>query len=139
MTSQAPSVLMDGLVEIVKVALDTNNVLYGPPEEVPVTSMAWVRYGPVEYEYGMFSVAHPSVSITVAVPRNGDHPGEYRIVNDLARQVAMALLPPTVVESELVLTGISVSESVESSYGGQPGAIMAAVVTLETESKEINS
>lgn len=138
MTSQAPSVLMDGLVEMVKVALDTNNVLYGPPEEKPEYPMAWIRYGPVEYEYGMFAVAHPTVTITVATPSSYDYPNEYRIVNDMARQVALALLPPTVIEFELVLAGITVSEAIRSDYAGQPGAIMASVITLETESKEMN-
>jgi hypothetical protein len=139
MTLAAPSVLMDELVERVKAALDINNVLYGPPENVPSQKMAWVRYGDRSFEYGMFSTEFPSISITIAVPSNGMYPNEYRLVNDLTNSLAMALLPPTLIGGELPITGIEISEPVRSSWAGQEGAMMAAEVRLISESKEINS
>jgi hypothetical protein len=139
MTLAAPSVLMDELVERVKAALDINNVLYGPPENVPSQKMAWVRYGDRSFEYGVFSTELPTLSITVAVPSNGMYPNEYRLVNDLANDLAMAFLPVTIIGGELPITGIEISEPVRSSWAGQDGAIMAAEVRLISESKEINS
>jgi hypothetical protein len=67
------------------------------------------------------------------------YPNEYRLVNDLANELAMALLPPTLIGNELPITGIEISEPVRSSWAGQEGAIMAAEVRLISESKEINS
>lgn len=148
MTVAAPSTLMDELVELVKAALDTNNVLYGPPEHPPQYEQAWVRYGERTFEYGGFAVEIPAISITVAVKANGDYPNEYRTVNDMANTVAMAFLPGFVegemlpinaVLGELTIRGMSISEPARSDYAGEPGAIMAAVITLESESKEINA
>ena len=136
MTVAAPSTLMDELVELVKAALDMNSVDYGPPESVPTQKYAWVRYGPVEYEYGMFGVAHPALTVTVCIPSATNYPNEYRIVNDMANTVAAALLPPVLLGNELVITGLSISEPTRAAWAGQPAAIMAAAITLESESKE---
>jgi hypothetical protein len=143
MTVAAPSVLMDELVEMIGAAWDTSNVQYGPPESKPTYEMAWVRYGERTFEYGITSVEHPSVVITVAAPSNGDYPGEYRIVNDITNTIAMALLQDRdstdpVKVGELSLDGITVSEPSRSDYAGEPGAIMAAAITLDFHSKEMN-
>ena len=144
MTVAAPSTLMDQLVQKIGQIWDTNSVGYGPPENVPAQAYAWVRYGERTFEYGLFSVEHPTVLITVATPSGHNYAAEYAEVNDIANTIAMGLLqdPPStdpVKIGELTLDGLAVSEPVRASFAGQEGAIMATVITLETESKEINS
>lgn len=137
MTVAAPSVLMDELVALIGAAWDMNNVDYGPPEGVPAYPQAWIRYGERTFEYGMFSVEHVAVVITVATTSGSDYRSEYAIVNDITNTIAMALLAPITI-GELVLNGMTVGEAVRADYAGQPGAIMAATITLDFESKDMN-
>lgn len=147
MTVASPSTLMDELVDRVNQALNFTNTLYGPPEHPPQYEQAWVRYGERTFEYGGFAVEIPAISITVALKANSDYPNEYRRVNDMANTVAMAFLPGFVegemmpinaVLGELTIRGMTVSEPARSDFAGEPQAIMAAVITFEAESKEIN-
>jgi hypothetical protein len=143
MTVAAPSTLMDQLVTRIGQIWDSNSVGYGPPENVPPQAYAWVRYGERTFEYGMFSVEHPTVLITVATPSGQNYAREYAEVNDIANTIAMGLLQDPdstdpVKFGELTLDGISVSEPVRADYAGQPGAIMACQITLDTHSKEMN-
>lgn len=138
MTVATPSSLMADLVTKVGQVWDSNSVMYGPPENVPAQAMAWVRYGDRAFEYGLLAVELPTVLITVATPSGANYAREYAEVNDIANTIAMGLLPPLVI-GELVFTGLSVSEPVRANYAGQEGAIMASVITLETESKEIDT
>jgi hypothetical protein len=133
MTVAAPSTLMDALVERIGAAWDSNNVSYGPPENAPEYAQAWIRYGERTFEYGMFAVEHVPVIVTVAVKSGSDYRTEYREVNDITNTIAMALLAPVTISDELTLNGMAVSEPVRADYAGQPGAIMAATITLDFE------
>jgi hypothetical protein len=143
MTVAAPSILMDELVELVKAALGTNNVQYGPPEGVPASDLVWVRFGERPYIYSTFTTETVQVFIEVAVPSNGDYAGEYRIVNDLTNRIAMALLPSALgrqplIVGELVATGMTVREPGRAAFAGQDGAIMAGLIELSFDSKDMN-
>jgi hypothetical protein len=96
-----------------------------------------VRYGPTEFEWGLFEVRLPALSVVVGVQRGGDYPNEYRYVNDTAHLVAAALRGPILLANEAPITGVSITEPAESTYAGTP--IMAATVSLSVETKEINN
>lgn len=145
MTAQAPSVLMDALVDMVGAAVGHTNVSYGPPQGVPTYPQIWIEYGPVEFEVGVFAVSHPDVRAVIAVPSGSDYATEYREANDLAHTVAVALLPSldsnasAIIANELVITAIGIDEPVRVSFAGQDGAIMRSIVRLGVESKEFNT
>lgn len=139
MAEATPGQLADALVERLRTELGTENVIYGPPESVPAALMYWVRYGPVAYEWGMFTVPHPGLSITVAVPRKGNYPSEYRLITDEAQRVVHALMGQFFLADEAPITGVSVGEASGMNYAGVTDALMAAVITIEIENKEINA
>lgn len=136
MTSVLPSAIADDLVDILSVALDPIPVIYGPPEGAPEAVTCWVRYGPVETEWGLLVVRVPQLSVTVGIKRSGQYMSEYRFVNDTAHLVVSALIGPLVLAGEAPITGVSVTEPTEVTYAGS--AVMAATVTIQTETKESN-
>ena len=137
MASVLPSAIADDLVERLQIALDPVPVVYGPPEGAPESLLCWVRYGPVEYEWGMLPVRLPGMSVTVGIKRGGQYMSEYRFVNDTAHLVATALADMTndmvVLGGEAPITGLSITEPAEVTYAGS--ALMAATVTISTELK----
>ncbi len=133
MADLLPSALADDLVTRLRTALDPIGVQYGPPEGAPAQVMCWVRYGPVEFEWGGLYVRHPALSIVVGVGRGGDYPNEYRYVNDTAHLVAAALASEMYIAGEAPITGVSITEPAETTYAGQP--LMAATLSLDIETK----
>jgi hypothetical protein len=134
-----PSAIADDVVSRLKAGLNTQAVIYGPPEGPPAEFLCWVRYGNVTFDWGMFETRSPELTVTVAVPRGGQYPSEYRFINDKAHEVAAALRGPILLAGEAPITGVSITEPVGSDYAGTPSAIMAAVVTISIETKEINN
>ena len=137
MVSVLPSAIADDLVVRLQDALDPIPVVYGPPEGAPESLLCWVRYGPVEYEWGMLPVRLPGMNVTVGIKRGGQYMTEYRFVNDTAHLVAAALAGMTndmvFLSGEAPVTGVSITEPAEVTYAGS--ALMAATVTLSTELK----
>lgn len=137
MADTLPSAIVNDLVDRLRTALDPIGVMYGPPEMAPESVTCWVRYGPVEFEWGTFEVRHPALSIVTGVKRGGDYPSEYRFVNDTAHLVAAALRGQIYLGDEAVITGVSITEPAETTYAG--ASIMAATIALTVHTKEINT
>lgn len=137
MADTLPSAIADDVVTRLKAGLNTQAVIYGPPEGAPDAFLCWVRYGNVTFEWGMFETRVPQITVTVAVPRGGQYPSEYRLVTDKAHEIAAALRGPILLADEAPITDVTITEASEVTYAGQQ--IMAAVVTLAIETKEINN
>ena len=137
MADLLPSALCEDLAERLSEKLDPIPVVYGPPEGAPESLLCWVRYGPVEFEWGGLYVRLPSVSVTVGIKRGGQYMSEYRFVNDTAHLVAVALseltTDQTYLANEAPITGVSITEPAEVTYAGQP--LMAAQVAIAIETK----
>ena len=148
MVDTLPSAIADDLVERLVEGLDANPVTgqaipvyYAPPEGAPSSLQCWVRYGPVEYEWMLGDVPHPTLQVVVAVPRGGQYRSEYRLVNDVAHVIVGVLRVPRPTEGNTVLlageapiTGVAITEPSEVSYAGSP--LMAATMTVLIENKE---
>jgi len=135
MADLLPSAIADDLVVRLSEALDPIPVIYGPPEGAPESLLCWVRYGPVEFEWGMLIVRKPAVSVTVGIKRGGQYMSEYRFVNDTAHLVATALSGFVLLADEAPITSVSIREPTEVDYAN--GKLMAAVVELTIETKGI--
>jgi hypothetical protein len=135
MADLLPSAIADDLVIRLSEALDPIPVVYGPPENAPESLLCWVRYGPVEFEWGMLIVRAPTVTVTVGIKRGGQYMSEYRFVNDTAHLVASALSGFILIADEAPITSVSITEPTEITYPGGP--LMAAVVNLTIETKGI--
>jgi len=140
MTVVAPSAIRDAIVARVSpnVPRLTNRISAEPPEaEIPAL-VAWVGNGPTEYlEWGLLVVSQPQYVITVAVPRKGNYPGEYRTVTDVAQEVADALQGGNVFAGEAVIASTTIDPPTEGAYAGKPVVVRRVNLTLEMKQQNV--
>lgn len=140
MAEPLPSAICEDMVTTLKAALPElqNRIVYGPPENTPVSLCVWLDYGPVEIEWGLMEVCLHTITATVAVGRNGNYPGEYQTVTDYAQLVKKAMYGNYVLADEAIIVGVSVNRATGSAYAGQQDALVAATVIFTVETKADN-
>lgn len=106
-----------------------------PPENAPFQGPAcWVDVGPISVEMGSLEVSKITVTITVATPRKGDYPNEYRQVLATARNVVIAFRQNILVADEAVLEAPGViSKPTAARYASNEVNIVACTVTFTVE------
>lgn len=109
-----------------------------PPEQAPAQGPAcWVDIGPTEYDLGNLEIGQIGVTITVATPRKGDYPNEYRLVLTTARAIVVAFRGNVQVADEAVIVSAGViSKPVAARYGEVDPNITACTVTMMLETLE---
>lgn len=115
---------------------------YPPPENAPAQGPAcWVDIGPIAYDLGNLEIGQVTVTVTVATPRKGDYPNEYRLVLATARAIVVAFRANIALAGEAVIVSVGlVSKPVAARYGEVDPNITACTVTLvaETEDETVN-
>lgn len=143
MAEATPSAIMADLQTRLKTALGTEAVVIDPPEQVPASTLYWIRYGPVAFDWGWFTTAAPTLTVTVGTPRKGMYPSEYAYITDTAAALGRAIFTihrsRELLGGQAPITGVSIGEASGMNYAGVPDALMAAVVTIAIETKEMNA
>jgi hypothetical protein len=108
---------------------------YPPPENAPAQGPAcWVDLGPIEVQMGSLEVSLITVTVTVATPRKGDYPNEYRLVLATARAIVIAFRANILVAGEAALMAPGViSKPIAARYGEIDPNITACTVTVVVE------
>ncbi len=131
--------LMGAVVEAVRIAMPElgGRVTYGAPESAPIASYVWFDYNLLDLEMGLLDVALHQAIATIAIPRKGSYPHEYRFVTDLQQQVRQAVRQTVFYATDATLVGIESQPAGGSSYAGQPDALVAArlIFTFETKTE----
>jgi len=116
---------------------------YPPPDSAPYQGpAAWVDLGPVLVEMGNLEFQQIAVTVTIATPRKGDYPNEYRLVLDYARRVLTAFrLNLAVAGGAMMMAPATISRPIAARYGEADPNIVACTVTfsLETEEETVNA
>lgn len=114
-----------------------------PPENAPAQGpAAWVDVGPIGYDLGNLEIGEVTVTITVATPRKGDYPNEYRLVLATARAIVVAFRGNVAVADEaIVVSAGTISKPIAAKYGdGDGNNVVACIVALvvQTEEETVN-
>lgn len=141
MTEPVVSVMMDELVTVVRDALPElgDRVTYGAPEMQPFALSVWFDYRVLDIEVGLLDVVNHQAVATIAVPRQGNYPLEYRTVTDMAQLVRQAIRTRPFYADEATLVAIEQEAAFGSGWAGEADKLVAArvIATLETKSEII--
>mgnify|MGYP000175562557 FL=1 len=137
MTEPVISVLMQSVVEQVRSEIPElgNRVTYGAPEAVPAAMSVWFDYHLAEYEVGLLDVQLHQAIATIATPRKGAYPHEYRAVTDMQQRVRQAVRLKPYYADEAVLVAIESQPAIGAGYAGVDDALVAARLTFTLETK----
>jgi hypothetical protein len=107
-----------------------------PPENAPVQGPAtWLDYGPAEWEMGSLEIGRHQVTVTIATPRKGDYPSEYRTVLAVGKQIVVAFRGNTLVAGEAAMMApATLNKPIAGTYGGE--SVVACTVTFVVETEE---
>jgi hypothetical protein len=142
MTHPTFDAIGEDVAATVRAVSGVRSCAWPPPENAPAQGPAcWVDVGPVGYDLGNLEIGQTTVTITVATPRKGDYPSEYRMVLTTARAIVVAFRGNIAVADEAVIVSAGViSKPVAARYGEVDPTIVACTVTLivQTEEETVN-
>lgn len=107
-----------------------------PPENAPAQGPStWLDYGPTEWQMGSLEIGFHTVTITIATPRSGSYPEEYRTVLAVGKQIVVAFRGNTLVAGEAaIMAPATLSKPIAGKYGGDD--VVACTVTFVVETQE---
>jgi hypothetical protein len=118
------------------------NCAYPPPESANIMEgpSTWVDLGPTAFSLGSLEIAEILVTITVAVPRKGDYPGEYKLVLDYARRITIAFRGNIVVGNAVIMNPATISKPIAARFGDETSNIVACQITftVQAETETVN-
>lgn len=115
--------------------------VYPPPEQAPIQGVScWVDLA-ATFDTGNLEIGTVAAVITVATPRKGDYPREYRLVLATAREIVIAFRGNIAVAGDaMIVPPMEISKPVSAAYAEPTPNIVACTVAfaMVTEEETVN-
>lgn len=135
-------VIGDDVAATIRAIPGIKNCSYPAPESSVIMDgpSTWVDLGPTALALGSLEIAEILVTVTVAVPRRGDYPGEYKLVLDYARRIVVAFRGNMVVGDAVIMSPATISKPIAARFGEETNNVVVCQVTLtvQAETETVN-
>lgn len=124
------------VVATVAAVAGVKSCVYPPPEVAPAQGPScWVDLGPIPFDLGNLEIGQVGITVTVATPRKGDYPREYRLVLKTAYAIVVAFRANVLIAGQAVVAAPAVvTKPVPALYGEQqPNNVTACTVQFAAE------